>query len=397
MQGSSPAPTSKSFSAVMQRAGDVERALFDARAGLPSASAGLVFVGGAPAEDVSNVAERVRAAWPGVAALVIPSAGVLTERGAIEGAPAIAGLLWRGGRSETLVLDDDVAGPLARLTEDRAATALLFCRPDWFRPELLDAAVSRSASVCLFGGGTTGDCPIAISPSGQRTEGAAALMVVRGLATPILEPAPACNVLGEFEAIEEVSAGMVLRVGGHTALDALSTCAARLKEERGASARAETEGPQTSGTNPVVFAALRAPPPAGSNDPASAAYLVRPVRGIDPSRRGVLIGPDASMGAKMTFAVLDAAKSRTNLEAAARRVAQAAAGAAPRFAIFVTCAGRGEAFYHAPDVEPRILRHRFGDLPIAGMLSAFEIAPLTRGAAKMHLYTGVLALFRSPS
>jgi hypothetical protein len=48
-------------------------------------------------------------------------------------------------------------------------------------------------------------------------------------------------------------------------------------------------------------------------------------------------------------------------------------------------------------VEARILRQRFGDLPIVGMHSAFEIVPWAPGEARLALYTGVLALFRSPS
>jgi small ligand-binding sensory domain FIST len=121
------------------------------------------------------------------------------------------------------------------------------------------------------------------------------------------------------------------------------------------------------------------------------------VRGIDPTRRGVLIGPEAKPGGRLAFAVRDAAAARAGLESAARTVSQQALGAAPRFAIFVSCAGRGQGLYGSPDVEARILRQRFGDLPIAGMHSAFEIVPWGPGDAKVALYTGVVALFRSPS
>ena len=39
----------------------------------------------------------------------------------------------------------------------------------------------------------------------------------------------------------------------------------------------------------------------------------------------------------------------------------------------------------------------FAGLPIAGMASSFEIAPGSDGAARVHLYAAVIALFRSPS
>lgn len=124
---------------------------------------------------------------------------------------------------------------------------------------------------------------------------------------------------------------------------------------------------------------------------------MRPVRGIDPARRGVLIGPDAARGAKLAFAARDGAQARRNLECAAREVSEQARGSAPRFALFLSCAGRGQGLYGAPNVDARILRQRFPDLPIAGMHSSFEIAPRGDGTARMQLYTGVLALFRSPS
>ena len=170
----------------------------------------------------------------------------------------------------------------------------------------------------------------------------------------------------------------------------------------------------------MVFVALAEP----GDSPR---YVVRPVRGIDPTRRGVMVGPEVKPGMRLAFAVRDAASARTGLEAAARTLSQQALGAAPRFAIYLSCAGRGQGLYGTPDVEARILRHRFGDLPIAGMHSAFEIvpsAPLHDGGsapksphdggsapkpphdggsapkppqACLALYTGVLALFRSPS
>ena len=39
----------------------------------------------------------------------------------------------------------------------------------------------------------------------------------------------------------------------------------------------------------------------------------------------------------------------------------------------------------------------FGDLPIAGMHSSFELLPRSAGQARIAMYSGVLALFRSPS
>ena len=172
---------------------------------------------------------------------------------------------------------------------------------------------------------------------------------------------------------------MVLRVGGAPA-----------RERLGAGATASTVKAGVEAPRPVVFAAL-----AEADDDER--YLIRPVRGIDPDRQCVIVGPEARPGMRLGFAVRDAASARAGVEAMARDVARDATGSAPSFALLLTCAGRGQGLYGAPDVEARILRQRLVDVPIAGMHSAFEIVPWGDGTAKVALYTAVLALFRAPS
>jgi len=79
-----------------------------------------------------------------------------------------------------------------------------------------------------------------------------------------------------------------------------------------------------------------------------------------------------------------------------REVQRESAGALPRFAIYINCAGRGMGLYESANVDVRLLRNRFADLPIVGFQSSFELAPFGDRLAT-HLYTGVLALFTSPS
>ena len=81
----------------------------------------------------------------------------------------------------------------------------------------------------------------------------------------------------------------------------------------------------------------------------------------------------------------------------ARDIAHDASGSAVRFALLLTCAGRGQGLYGARDVESRIVRQRLGDVAVAGMHSAFELVPWADGDPRVALYTSVLSLFRSPS
>jgi len=124
--------------------------------------------------------------------------------------------------------------------------------------------------------------------------------------------------------------------------------------------------------------------------------LVRGIRGVDPGRRGVLVTDEAADGMWMGFAVCDGAVSRSNFATTVRDLERQLAGGAPDFGLLMTCAGRGASLYGEPDVETTLLRQRFPHVPFAGMFSSFEIGPFLERPA-MHLYTGVLAVFASPS
>lgn len=374
----------RSFSTMVASGEGLGRTLAAVRSEVSNPTGGLVFVAGTLTQDVAGIAEQVRAAWRGVPTCVVPAAGVLSERGEIEGAPAASGLLWSGGKVAPLSLGDSappsaLREALGRLVGPRAGTVLLFPRSD-FSSDMLEGLSAAAPSACIFGAGTVGSAAVVVSATGELQRGRAAGLCILGSAPPLVEFTAACRLLTPLRRIDETAGGLVLSIDGTPALELLSAC---VPELRGAGAGAGA--PQ-----PVVFAAL-----AGAE--GDDRYVVRPVRGIDPTRKGVMIGPDARPGMRVAFAVRDAASARSGLEGAARTLSQKALGAAPRFALYLSCAGRGQGLYGAADVESRILRQRFGDLPIAGMHSAFEIAPWAPGEAKIALYTGVLALFRSPS
>jgi len=102
------------------------------------------------------------------------------------------------------------------------------------------------------------------------------------------------------------------------------------------------------------------------------------------------------VGERIAFAVRDATSARSDLELCVRELGRDAGGAAPLFGVYVSCAGRGSGLYGSPDVDLRILRGRFPEVPWVGMHSAFEIAPF-QGKANVHFYTGVVGLFTQPS
>jgi len=374
--------TAHSFCISPSTPAELIRPLSAVRSDVPRPSGALVFVSGPPAQSLGVIAEAVHTAFRDVPVCIVPSAGVLTERGGLESSSAVGGVLWSGGHAAVLRLPDSapkeaLAETLESAVGERSATVLLFPRSD-FSSDALAMVSKRAPHVCLLGAGTVGGAAIAQDASGDNHSGSAVGLILHGGAPPLVDSAGACRLVSSFRRIEEVGDNLVLRVEGSSALEFLSSCAEGLPR------------PGAAGTQPLVLAAL-------SESAESDAYVLRPVRGLSPGRGGIMIGPDARPGMRLAFAVRDGKVARTELETMARRVSRKALGAAPQFALFLSCAGRGRGLYGAPDVEPRMLRKCFPDLPIAGMLSAFEISPRAPGNSEIALYTGVLALFRRPS
>ncbi|MBK9259152.1 MAG: FIST C-terminal domain-containing protein [Polyangiaceae bacterium] len=376
----------RSFCTSTTSSESVARALRETRAAVPSPSAGIVFVAGGAAH-VRNVAEQVRSTWQGVPTVIVPGAGVLHERAEIEGTAATAGLLWKQGKAVPFAVgepadDAEALGEnIGRAFGPKATTALVFHHAEAFDPETLEGIAKTSPTTHVFGAGTVSRAGMIITSDGNLIEAPAVGLALSGMARPITATSSACRVISSFEPIEEIAGGLVLRVGNQHALDALSRCSVD---------KSPDQDPP-----PVVFAAL-ADPNETTTD-GRVRYFIRPIRGIDTTRRGIMIGDDARIGMKMGFALRDATTARTELDTTARFVAQNLLGSAPSFGIYLTCAGRGQNFYGTPDVEVRILRQRFGDLPMAGMHSAFEISPRDNGSPRFELYTSVLALFRTLS
>lgn len=366
------------------------RALAEVYRAVPRATGGVVLVSGQLARQANELGALVAKVWRGVPVVVVPVAGILSDRGEVERTSAVGGLLWSGGRAEPLLLDgqsDRLVEGLSRAWAGlssglRPHTLALFVRPELAGLDAFEGPFPFAPELCLIGGGTAGGSPLVVSPSGQVQASRAAGIALGGMAAPLVEVSPALRLLTPFEPIEELSGEMLLRVGGRPALEALSAAAAGLR----------VAGPGTP--QPVVFAALAESEDLDRSPPR---FVVRNVRGVDPTRRGIVVGPELRVGLRCAFGVLDAPEARGDLERAARRLVDASRGSAPQFAFFTSCAGRGQGLYGTPEVESRLLRQRLGDLPWLGMHSSFELAPWGPGRAKMQFFTGVLSVFRSPS
>jgi small ligand-binding sensory domain FIST len=346
----------------------------------------LVFIGGDLASDVEGVAKALGALRTGVPTVVVVGASVLTERGELEDQAAASGVIWSGGRTELVEIvpgeDDDVAESLVRVLGDRtgksAPAVLLFLNPDGFGPQTLAPLGELRGLRHVFGAGAVGHPGVASVSASGKVSVASVAMILRGLSAPAIRTAHSCRLLGPLRPITECRGALLVEIDGEPALDVLASHGERLAER------------------PLLLLVLADEPTPGLTESNRPALVVRGIQGVDPDRRAIVVSDELRPGMRVAFAIREGRAAREDFEAMSRELEREIAGAAPRFGVYLNCAGRGSGLYGTHDVDVKILRARFPGVPFAGMASSFEIAPHF-GRPTMQLYTGVFALFTSPS
>jgi small ligand-binding sensory domain FIST len=258
---------------------------------------------------------------------------------------------------------------------------MLFLPPGGFTPRAVQLLARRNFGAPVFGGGALGDPGvIAVGAGGEIVTGRAVAMAVHDFGMPRVRTTHSCRLIAPLRPITRARGSLVLEVGGEPALDVLARAGSTLEGE------------------PLVFTLLGR---AGSGESAEGEearpeLLVRGVQGIDPGARGLVISDEACEGTLMTFGVRDPRAAQVDLERLVRELNRDIAGALPLGGLYVNCGGRGQSLYGRANVDTRILRERLGDVPVAGVQSAFEIAP-HGDTQSLQLNTGVLALFTALS
>jgi small ligand-binding sensory domain FIST len=390
--------TAHSFSFAGEDPEKAARAYAQAVRRVTRPSGAMVFAAGALGERLVELGRALAAAVPGLPVCLVAGAGVVSERGEVEGQSAATGVVWSGGQAEPFSISgSNVESMGSRLLEalrksessGRNATALVFARPNGLAPHVLEP-LSELRRTRVLGAGTVGEAPvIVIGADGNLSTGPAGGLVLTGLTSPLVRASAACRLLMPLKVISKTRGSMVLEIEGAPALEVLSSVADNLEDQ------------------PLVFVAL-APPVApdaspvdptlnrSNHPPERPDVLIRAVQGVDPVRRGLLVSDEVRPGMRLAFAVRDAKAAREDLTSAVRDLLREAHGAAPRFGIYLNCAGRGSSLYGQRDVDLKILKARLGELPLAGMQSSFEVSEVG-GKPSLQLYTGVLGVFTAPS
>lgn len=339
-----------------------------------------LFSAGKHAQAQAAIARALEARLPGLPKLLLSGTGVLSEQGEVEGQDASTGIVWTGGKIQFRTASHDEFQDRGLACMMQASPGFtptcLFVRSERFKPDLLtyDHEVATAAPQ-LFGAATLGAPGIVVcDESGIRTP-SAVMVHTRGLGPAGVQTAHSFRLLSAPLPITRCEGPMVFELGGEAALGVLERLGARLTGR------------------PVLFTVVCE---SAENELAPTAWLVRGIQGIDPARRALLISHELRPGMRMTFAVKDSLSARDDLERRCRAASTDLRGAVPRFGLYFNCAGRGRNLHASASVDTRILRERFPGVPFAGFHSAFEVAPFGGGPA-FQIYTGVLALFSSPS
>lgn len=131
-------------------------------------------------------------------------------------------------------------------------------------------------------------------------------------------------------------------------------------------------------------------PDVGGSGPRRREGLVRELIGFDRDQQALLVAHPVEVGGWVQLQVRDPASASDDLRAQlAPQQVRAAAGA-----LLLSCVGRGERFYGAPNHESGLIHELIGPVPTGGFFGNGEIGP-TLGASWVHRYTAVVALFRA--
>jgi small ligand-binding sensory domain FIST len=119
-------------------------------------------------------------------------------------------------------------------------------------------------------------------------------------------------------------------------------------------------------------------------------FLIRNVLGLDPDNGALWIGSRVAQNAVVQFHLRDGKAASNELEI---RLSAALRGLRPpEAALLFACSGRGRNMFGVSGHDSGTLR-RMIDIPVTGMFSAGEIAPI-QGATFVHGYSSVFGLIR---
>jgi small ligand-binding sensory domain FIST len=362
-----------------------------ASSGAKTAATALVFAGSRhDDDDYAGVLSGVGRALPGAVVIGCSATGVLTSAEELENASAVAVMVLGGDGPLPRPLfrrgvrdDSRVAG--AQLGRDAmaalggepggAALALLIDPGELDAADFVAGLVETAPELLIIGAGASGGAKGSrVFNDGQAHPDACVALLLPAALRPTFGMTQGCQGLTEPMTITAADGNLILEIEGRSPIDILEQALAE---------------PRNRGLGQMTGHLL-----AGIGDITSAGrsdYVVRPFAVADTESRALAVAEPVRPGQTIRFTLRDAIGARDDMKAMLDEQAEARGQAAPGFGVYFNCAGRGSALYGKPGLDPELIRRRFGQLPVIGIESSFEIAPAC-GQPRIHMFTGVLLL-----
>jgi small ligand-binding sensory domain FIST len=323
------------------------------------------------------------------------SIGVIGGGRELESSTGVAVLVF-GGPSITPVRlfvpqlrgrSREIAAEIALAVRPRLGSSNLLCLfPDTYNcdPEsLLPALAQELPEVTVVGGGATEDgstgetfqfCGDTVSSNSVSG------MLLAGDFEINLGAALACTPVGPIHRVTAVRENVIFELDGRRAWDVF----------------AEAAGPLAADLRrALAFIFLGIPLSGDAQRLERESFRVRNITGVSEEHGAIAVAHRPEIGDAVGFVLRDGERSRNELKATLEAM-QTRAHQPPAFGLYFDCVSRGSGLYNIPDLDSAYIAQTFGQLPIAGFFTGFEIGRLG-GLASVLQYTGVLALIGDKS
>jgi small ligand-binding sensory domain FIST len=360
-------------------------------AGSRTATTALVFAGARhDDDDYAGVLRGVARTMPGAVVIGCSATGVLTSGEELENASAVAVLAIAGEQALPpplfrLGVRDDSRNSGARLGREAmralggdargAALAMLIDPGELDAADFVAGIADAAPDLLITGAGASGGAKGSrVFMNGEAHSDACVALLFPAALHPTLGMTQGCQGLTDPMTITAADGNLILEIEGRSPIEILERALAE---------------PRNRGLGQITGHLL-----AGIGDIMSGGrsdYVVRPFAVAEADPRALAVAEPVRVGQTIRFTLRDAIGARDDMKAMLDEQVEARGDAPARLGVYFNCAGRGSALYGKPGLDPELIRRRFGQLPVIGIESSFEIAPAC-GQPRIHMFTGVLLL-----
>ncbi len=186
-----------------------------------------------------------------------------------------------------------------------------------------------------------------------------------------------CRPIGNPFVVTKGEQNVIRELGGHPALEQLTTVVKSLSERDVALARQSLFVGRVIDEYRESF---------GRGD-----FLIQNIIGFDPAGGALGIAAPVRVGSTVQFHVRDADSADQDLRTLLSGLAPSCAEVPPAAAMLFSCNGRGIRMWPDEGHDVSVLRELCGQIPVAGFFAAGEIGPIG-GRNFMHGFTASIAL-----